>query len=396
MKENKKLILFTGSYPFGKGEGFIGSELKYISKEFESVEIIPVYYGESRKPRQVPGNVSYSEPLLKENMPVLLLKGIFNRSPVIPFLKEVSSIRNINCSSLLRWFKIFIGTRILLQHPKLKTLFNEKKNIFYFYWGTGASYIIPFIQNKSIIVRLHGSDLYEESNPLFLRHMIFSQANRIVFVSDFGMQYFTAKYPEFSHKTFLFKLGTEDFGKGSASNDSTFRIVSCSSVIELKRVWLISQALSLITDRHILWTHIGDGPLRNKLEQEIKTLPSNISVRLTGHLSIENIIAFYQTYPVDLFINVSSTEGLPVSVMEAISFGIPVIATNVGGTREIVDHETGLLLQKETGKTELAEAIKKMINIDLTDYRKSARLRWEQDFSASDNYGNFAKFLKTI
>lgn len=46
----------------------------------------------------------------------------------------------------------------------------------------------------------------------------------------------------------------------------------------------------------------------------------------------------------DLFVNMSLSEGIPVSIMEAISFGIPIIATNVGGNAEIVNDETGVLI----------------------------------------------------
>lgn len=41
----------------------------------------------------------------------------------------------------------------------------------------------------------------------------------------------------------------------------------------------------------------------------------------------------------------SDSEGIPVSIMEAMSFGIPVIARNVGGMSEIVNEENGLLLE---------------------------------------------------
>ena len=58
-----------------------------------------------------------------------------------------------------------------------------------------------------------------------------------------------------------------------------------------------------------------------------------------------------------MFINVSSTEGIPVSIMEAMSFGIPVIATAVGGTPEIVNNENGYLLSKDPSAKELAEVI---------------------------------------
>lgn len=52
----------------------------------------------------------------------------------------------------------------------------------------------------------------------------------------------------------------------------------------------------------------------------------------------------YSEHPVDVFINLSTNEGVPVSIMEAISFDIPIVATDVGGTSEIVTDETGILV----------------------------------------------------
>ena len=47
----------------------------------------------------------------------------------------------------------------------------------------------------------------------------------------------------------------------------------------------------------------------------------------------------------DYFINLSDSEGIPVSIMEAMSVGIPIIARDVGGNREIVTNNNGCLLE---------------------------------------------------
>ncbi len=60
-----------------------------------------------------------------------------------------------------------------------------------------------------------------------------------------------------------------------------------------------------------------------------KRLETRIVLR--GGISNAEVFQFYRDNKVDLFVNASTSEGLPVSIMEAISFGIPSIATNVGG-----------------------------------------------------------------
>ena len=56
---------------------------------------------------------------------------------------------------------------------------------------------------------------------------------------------------------------------------------------------------------------------------------------------------YYNTYEIDLFVNLSTIEGVPVSIMEAQSSGIPVLATDVGSSKEIVDDDNGFLIPKD-------------------------------------------------
>src|SRR5690606_35919751 len=84
----------------------------------------------------------------------------------------------------------------------------------------------------------------------------------------------------------------------------------------------------------IQWHHFGDGPQMSLLEREKSEISiKNLTITLHGRVENSKIYDFYRYNPVDLFINLSSSEGIPVSIMEAISCGIPVVATNVGGTK---------------------------------------------------------------
>lgn len=126
---------------------------------------------------------------------------------------------------------------------------------------------------------------------------------------------------------------------------------------------MILKSLLLIPDRPIQWTHIGGGKGFNALQQQLQQLPANLTVHLTGAITNREVIGHYLHHPVDIFVNVSASEGLPVSIMEAISFNIPVIATNVGGTNEIVTSESGVLLDPHFSAQELADQIVGYMNI---------------------------------
>ena len=85
-------------------------------------------------------------------------------------------------------------------------------------------------------------------------------------------------------------------------------------------------------------------------------LNSNIDFRITGWITKIEIFNLYKFEKPNLFLNLSTSEGLAVSIMEACSFGIPIIATNVGGTPELVDYN-GVLVDKNITPSELAELI---------------------------------------
>ncbi|MBQ4033783.1 MAG: glycosyltransferase [Paludibacteraceae bacterium] len=89
--------------------------------------------------------------------------------------------------------------------------------------------------------------------------------------------------------------------------------------------------------------------------------------------------------------NVSSTEGVPVSIMEALAAGIPVIATNVGGTGEIVDSNVGELINVKTSADDLLNILRKYYadRDKLQKLRSNAVLRWNNLCNSDKNYSNF-------
>ena len=92
----------------------------------------------------------------------------------------------------------------------------------------------------------------------------------------------------------------------------------------------------------------------------------------------------------DALINTSSYEGIPVSMMEAMSFSIPVIGTDVGGVSEIVEHQkNGYLLPTNPEVKEIIEALTKLYYLNEEEYlnlRRNAYQTWQNKFNAEANY----------
>jgi glycosyltransferase involved in cell wall biosynthesis len=112
------------------------------------------------------------------------------------------------------------------------------------------------------------------------------------------------------------------------------------------------------------------------------------------------LLEFYKKNNVDLFINVSETEGIPVSIIEASSFGVVVIGTLVGGVGEILEEgENGFLVNQSCTPQEVANAITRFY--DMPDAQKShmrakAIIIWQQKYSAENNYTDFLTSLMNL
>jgi glycosyltransferase involved in cell wall biosynthesis len=124
---------------------------------------------------------------------------------------------------------------------------------------------------------------------------------------------------------------------------------------------------------------VGDGPERQNLEAERKRLTLDNAVIFTGFQSKP---ADYLSL-MDIFLLPSFTEGTSMTLLEAMSLGIPTVATRVGGTPEIVeDKETGFLIESDNQEA-FTRAIKNLL--DQPEQRKkmgsAAKARFEQRFS---------------
>jgi len=107
-------------------------------------------------------------------------------------------------------------------------------------------------------------------------------------------------------------------------------------------------AFSRFVDRHAeLDPHLlyfGSGSLRTRLERRIESSGLGDRVHLRGH--IEMTAEHYAE--MDVFVLPSSWEGLPLSLLEALSCGIPTIATDVGGVRDAIrDGHNGILVPRD-------------------------------------------------
>ena len=210
-----------------------------------------------------------------------------------------------------------------------------------------------------IVSRTHRYDIYEEENPLGylpFRRFIAENLDVLYFSSKDTCEYYLKKDYAQGSKRPRFKLsylGTaEPLNRKVAKNRDRIVIASCAYIIQRKRLDLIIKVVHFLSQYGfpIKWIHVGNGDLDETVKANAKDVlgGDNVEYVFTGKLPDEEIYALYTRENVDFFINMSDSEGIPVSILEAMSMGIPIVARNVGGIADaIVDGENGILVEKE-------------------------------------------------
>jgi glycosyltransferase involved in cell wall biosynthesis len=398
---SKTIFLYTKSYPYGTGETFIESELKLLAKHFDKIILLPLYSNNGVK-RNVPKNVSVvSNDWLKgynglrtlfTNIQLFLSLFLYefrNTENKLVYIRHFGYYK----SYLLR--HIYIGNSLL-------TYFEDEKNFsestHYCYWTESWALAISILIKKNMIKtgisRVHGFDLFLERrkhNTISFRHTQFKYLNSITAASTRAYEYLLENYPAYQTKFNLFPLGIEDNGENPFNKDEVFTLVSCGNVIDIKRVDLIAKALCYI-DFPLKWIHFGDGKLIEDVKNEVKKLPKTIKVELKGRIQNSDIIKFYQSTHVSLFIHTSVSEGgVPVSIQEAASFGIPILACDTGGVNEIVNKKTGILLNLDIEAKEVAEYITSFNSFERNsvEFRNGVRNFTLENFLAEKNHTTF-------
>ena len=106
------------------------------------------------------------------------------------------------------------------------------------------------------------------------------------------------------------------------------------------------------------------------------------------------LMDFYRNTSVNCHVLVSETEGLPMAPVEAMSFGIPAIVTNVGGVNELMNERNGIMLHADFTNEQLVAAIHQVrAQMDNVAFRKGVRQSFLDQWEATRNYQGFAKEL---
>lgn len=407
-----RVMLFTESFPaVGEHEPFIAAEAEELARTL-SLVVIPL----SRAADGIvplPSGVKL-EWGLADHMAgarprmASLLRALARRETY----REIAAFGGHAFDPRVIAAVVVRGSRMLRSQSWTRSyLQSARGGVAYSWWASTAGYGIARAARECGVPsmsRIHGYELYPEQDRLGripFQGPGLDGFDGVYSVSKAGADYLRDQYPALAPRIHVAHLGVEaPPAIGGPSTDGVFRIVSCSSCIPIKRVELLASGVAELKREYpsidFTWTHMGDGPTLASA-RAIVSSEAGLAERclFTGQLPPSEVRSVLAGTSFDAFVNVSSSEGLPVTLMEAASSGIPLIATRIGGNPEIVDDACGRLLPADPTPRDLATVLAQIALMSADEraaMRAASHDRWATDFSAERNYGAFAELLGSV
>lgn len=399
----KNVLFVTTSFPYPPGEQFIEDELRYWSSNKDlSLSILPLIA--KGTPRAVPETVTVDLTLTKKNSRTIKacnhFIGLFSKY----YWAELLQAYSLGRLSIPVARDCLRAVADMLRYKAALASIVEKLDgpvYVYSYWNNPVSFAAALLREEGAVCklfsRLHGYDLYEQrtqNNHHPLKRGLLARFDKLLPVSAQGAWYLQDVYGLNKEKIQVLPLGVSiPSSKAYASADGCFNVISVSFCVPVKRLDKMVDAIEILSQRSphlkINWVHIGGGVTLDEIRVRAeRTLTGkNIKWEFFGNLDKSEVLKFYQSNPVDVFLNSSDSEGVPVSIMEAMSFGVPAIAPDVGGVSEIVDTNVGFLLPKNPTPRQIADCLL-LVKNKCKDprIRESARLKIVEFYNADINY----------
>lgn len=287
----------------------------------------------------------------------------------VPSLKGIKEIKRIIYNN--QKAEIHTHTRFYFTYC-IALFFAKKFKLTHFHFEHGSS----FVKDGSILVRVFA---YIFDNT-FSKYIL-NSAKYIFPISESVKMFMKSIYKNLEYGPTLYNsynFKNESFSK--KKKPEILKLLFVGRIIKTKGVYELVEACKKLKESNFKFklTMIGDGSEMSEIKRLIDEYKLENEIELKGALPYEETQLLYPMH--DLFINPSYTEGLPTTVLEAIGNNLLIIATDVGGTKEIIPKEKLILLDKLSG----IEIQKRVLSI----YEN-----WDKE---SKEYENIYKKVKEI
>jgi glycosyltransferase involved in cell wall biosynthesis len=352
-----RIIYVTANLPHGSDEAFIMPEIRELMRRGHEVLVIP----RSPQGRIIHGHgflqyarreALYSPRVIRAAAGAMLARPRRTIAATRPLLDSRSAMVAIKNFAIVPKALWLAGTAVRWRADHIHC-----------HWAGTTATVAMLASRISGIpwsFTAHRWDIVE--NNLLVEKV--NSASLARFISEDGLNMARALGVQLADKTRVLHMGVT-IPESITRWHGPRQVVLCPArLVEVKghrfllEAWRILQRLGQEAE---LWV-AGQGELRAQLEELREKLGLTASVKFLGGLPHKELLKLYEQAPVSAVVLPSIDlgngfhEGIPVALIEAMSYGIPVVATSTGGTAELVIPGTGLLVPP-ANPAALADAI---------------------------------------
>jgi glycosyltransferase involved in cell wall biosynthesis len=386
-----KIVYLSNSFP-EPSESYVGKEIEALRSHFVDVTAYSV-----RRPALPDSRAVYLLPL-KFSYCVVATWLLVRRLPRIrdlifrvlrgpePMSRRIRKLAHT-------WLGAYYAAMLRSSVP-------DHIHIHHGYFASWVGMVAARLLDVSFSMTLHGSDLLLRADYLDAK----LEACKFCFtISEFNRNYILDRFPSIRwDKIVVQHLGVDPtFWNPSPvpARESTFHIVSVGRLHAVKNHAFLILACRALKSAgvNLRCTIAGDGPERPALEQLIASLELQEEVTLAGHVPRAGLSDIYAT--ADVVVLTSHSEGIPVTLMEAMAMQRVVIAPAITGIPELVLHGKTGFLYEPGSMDDLLSQLRTVLHggEELEQIRRGARQYVIRNFNGRNNLPRFAKtFLSRI
>ncbi len=274
-------------------------------------------------------------------------------------------------------------------------------------FGWMASRAYKVLKNKNIpyIILIHGEDIHNASvKPNFpyskrLRTAIEHSFKTLMVSKNVYSKALLLGCSKNKLELFYLGVPASDKKADPSKKSDTIRICNVGRLVLVKGQIILLEAMKILVEKKycVKLTIIGDGPLKNEFEKWVFENKLTNFIDLKGSLDYNSVTS--ELSENDIYVHSSVTlpdgseEALGLTILEAMSVGLPVVSLNNGGVAEVISENTGILVKQNNAES-LAEAIEILIKDPLL--RKQLGEEGARVMETSFNMTNQNEILKKL
>ena len=372
------ILALSSSYPKSNSDGtspYVKELYEHLAQKGHTVHIVLPHY---------PGGIKYE---LRNGVHLHYFRYGFDRWETLCYssgipekIKKYWKYRFMFI--LFFWSQLYKSLRIIKKH---------NVDIISSHWLLSgiSGFVLKKLFKIPLIITIYGVEIFLSQKSKILNQIcsfLFSKVSSIVTISQANVDMFRSLWGK-QHRLLLIPVGpqTAIFNENvnflsmkqykPLSREEKISLLFVGRLVERKGVIFLIQAVERIRSilPKIKLKIVGDGPERSNLKKIVTRLRLQGAVEFSGYIDAEELAELYNTS--DIFILPSivdskgDTEGLGIVTLEAWAYGLPVIASRIGGIVDTVIHQkTGLLVEPEH-----SDAIAKSV-IELVDHPELTRI----------------------